>query len=100
MRVKSEFKLVGAKPVTFKVDDGVYDFTHLYVELPLTDGNGVVTSKYDFADSKYYERHLADIELPVQIMADIEIVSTGKVQKTIIHSIEILNKKPKLVEKP
>lgn len=89
MRMKNEFILRGAKPVNTTVDGKLYDSTKIFIDLPLTDGNGNATQEYSFADNTFYHQHLANIELPVPVILDFEIVSTGKGQKTVIHGLEI-----------
>lgn len=90
MRHKAEFTLLGAKPTKFND----YDVTNIYVGLPLSDGNGHSTVQYTFGTSADYDK-LKDLNLPVQVMLDYELVSTGKTQKTIVHGVEIVTKQPK-----
>lgn len=88
MRIKQQFTLRGAKPSKGDYDGRAYDSTKIYLDLPLSDGNGACTIEYSWGTSDNYAK-LENIDLPADVMVDFELMTTGKGQKTIIHDIEV-----------
>lgn len=88
MRIKSDFTLRGAKATNVTMDGRVYDNTKIYVDLPIKDGNGCMTTEYQWGDSSNYTKHLADLTLPCDVEVEFEMVMQGKNQKTIIHDVK------------
>lgn len=89
MRIKSDFILRGAKPTNVTMDGNTYDNTKIYVDLPIKDGNGCITTEYQWGDHTNYEKHLKDVPLPADVEIDFELVMQGKNQRTIIHDVKI-----------
>lgn len=91
MRMKQQFTLSGAKPSKGDFNGTPYDSTKIYLDLPISDGNGTCTIEYSWGTSDNYQK-LANLDLPTDVIVDFELMTTGKGQKTIIHDVEV--KKP------
>ncbi|TWV80176.1 hypothetical protein [Moraxella sp. VT-16-12] len=91
MRMKSDFVLTGAKPFNETIEGKVFDQCKIFLELTLSDGNGKCTVEYVWGDHTNY-KHFENLALPVDVLVDFELVTTGKRQKTIIHDVQV--KKP------
>lgn len=89
MRMKSNFILRGAKPTNRTIEGVSYDSTKIYLDLPLSDGNGSCTVEYVWGDHTNYSKHFENLNLPCDVMVDFELVTTGNRQKTVIHDIQI-----------
>lgn len=87
MRMKNDFVLRGAKPSKGEYEGKPFDSTKIYVDLSLADGNGSCTAEYQWGDSANYEK-LRNLSLPCDVLIDFELVTTGKVQKTVIHDVQ------------
>lgn len=88
MRFKADFTLRGAKPINMNIDGTLYDNTKIYLDLALQDGVGICTSEYTWGDHTNYDK-VKDWALPADVVIELEMVTTGKRQKTIIHDVQL-----------
>lgn len=96
MQFQTQMKIVGAKFSKGTLDNGQhYDSTTLYVEVPLDDskGNacGICTSEFKWGTSDNYKLIEAQ-KLPLTVNATLEIVTSGKLQKTQLVGIKLNDK--------
>lgn len=87
MRTTSDFILSGAKPQNLTVDGQLYNSTKIYLQLPIHDGVGTCTTEYEFGTYENYDQ-FKNLPMPCPVSVDFEIVTTGRRQKTIIHSVK------------
>jgi len=86
-------KIVGAKCSKGVLDNGqAYDSTTLFIEVPLDDskGNacGFCTSEFRWGTSENYKLVEAQ-KMPLTVNATLEIVTSGKMQKTQLIGIKL-----------
>ncbi len=86
MKFTTEIKVAGIKKSKGTLENGnAYDSTKIYVETDLDDSKGTAkgcaTVEYPFGTSAEYEKY-AHLTFPFLASATLEIVTTGKVQKT------------------
>jgi hypothetical protein len=86
MQFQSKVKVLGMKSNKGTMDGGQsYDSTKVYVETPLDDskGNakGYAVAEYTLGLSTEFEKFKA-LAFPFEATATLELVTTGKVQKT------------------
>jgi hypothetical protein len=93
MKFTSTIKVTGMKFSKGKMDNGTeFDSTKVYVETELDSSKesamGTACAEYGLGKAEEYQKykHLADA-LPFMALAEMEIVTNGKTQKTIIHSL-------------
>jgi hypothetical protein len=93
MKFTSTIKVTGMKFSKGKMDNGTeFDSTKVYVETELDSSKesamGTACAEYGLGKAEEYKKykHLAD-SLPFMALAEMEIVTNGKNQKTIIHSL-------------
>jgi hypothetical protein len=91
MKFKSTLKVTGMKYSKGSMDNGTtFDSTKVYVETDLDSSKGsamgTATAEYNLGKSDEYKKyeHLAS-SFPFMAEADMEIVTNGNTQKTIIH---------------
>lgn len=94
MKFTSTIKVTGMKFSKGKMDNGMeFDSTKVYVETELDSSKdtamGSACAEYGLGKSEEYQKykHLAGA-LPFMALAEMEIVTNGKNQKTIIHSLK------------
>ncbi|OEZ65259.1 hypothetical protein JAB5_12590 [Janthinobacterium sp. HH103] len=94
MKFSSTIKVTGMKFSKGKMDNGTeFDSTKVYVETELDTSKdtamGTACAEYGLGKADEYQKykHLADA-LPFMAIADMEIVTNGKTQKTVIHSLK------------
>lgn len=97
MQFQTQMKIVGAKCSKGVLDNGqAYDSTTLFVEVPLDDskGNacGFCTSEFKWGTSDNYKLIEAQ-KLPLTVNATLEIVTSGKLQKTQLVGIKLSESK-------
>lgn len=93
MKFTSTIKVTGMKFSKGKMDNGTeFDSTKVYVETELDSSKesamGTACAEYGLGKAEEYKKykHLVDA-LPFMAIAEMEIVTNGKTQKTIIHSL-------------
>lgn len=96
MQFQTSMKIVGAKCSKGVLDNGqAYDSTTLYAEVPLdsSKGNacGICTSEFRWGTSENYKLIEAQ-KLPITVTATLEIVTSGKLQKTQLVGIKLNEK--------
>jgi hypothetical protein len=94
MKFNSTIKVTGMKFSKGKMDNGTeFDSTKVYVETVLDSSKesamGTACAEYGLGKAEEYQkyRHLAD-SFPFMAVAEMEIVTNGKTQKTVIHSLK------------
>lgn len=94
MKFTSTIKVTGMKYSKGKMDNGTeFDSTKVYVETELDSSKesamGTACAEYGLGKADEYQKykHLAGA-LPFMAVAEMEIVTNGKTQKTIIHSLK------------
>lgn len=96
MQFQTQMKIVGAKCSKGVLDNGqAYDSTTLFVEVPLDASKGtacgICTSEFRWGTSDNYKLIEAQ-KLPVTVSATLEIVTSGKLQKTQLVGIKLNEK--------
>lgn len=93
MKFTSMVKVTGMKFSKGKMDNGTeFDSTKVYVETELDSSKdtamGTACAEYGLGKAEEYQKykHLAGA-FPFMATAEMEIVTNGKTQKTIIHSL-------------
>ena len=97
MQFQTQMKIVGAKCSKGVLDNGqAYDSTTLFIEVPLDDskGNacGYCTSEFRWGTSENYKLVEAQ-KMPLTVNATLEIVTSGKMQKTQLIGIKLPDNK-------
>ena len=94
MKFSSTIKVTGMKFSKGTMDNGqAFDSTKVFVETELDSSKdtamGTACAEYGLGKAEEYQKykHLADA-FPFMATADMEIVTNGKTQKTIIHSLK------------
>lgn len=95
MQFQSNLKILGMKASKGTFEGVSFDSTRVYVEVPLDDskGNakGFASAEYVLGLSTEYEK-FKDLNFPFEAKATLEIVTTGKMQKTQMISLQPLGK--------
>lgn len=91
MRFTTEVQVLGMKASKGTMDNGyAYDSTKAYIATPLDDskGNarGMAAGEYNIGTSDELSRY-EKINFPFAAKAEMEIVSTGKTSKMVVHSL-------------
>lgn len=98
MKMQSVVTVVGMKRSKGEMEGVAYDSTKFYIETSLDDskGNakGIATTEYTMGKSDEYDKY-AHLPFPFVADAEIEIVTTGRVQKIVMHGL-----KPRDMKKP
>jgi hypothetical protein len=94
MKFSSTIKVTGMKYSKGMMDNGQsFDSTKIYVETELDSSKdtamGTATAEYGLGKADEYQKykHLANA-FPFIAVAEMEIVTNGKNQKTVIHSLK------------
>lgn len=94
MKFTSTIKVTGMKYSKGRMDNGQeFDSTKVFVETELDSSKGTAMgtacAEYNLGKADEYQKykHLADA-LPFMATAEMEIVTNGKTQKTVIHSLK------------
>lgn len=93
MQFKNKVKILGAKAVDFKTDDGRhYNHVALYCEVPLdtSQGNacGNACEIFNWQDNQNLVL-LRQHKFPVEADITFEAVTTGKSMKYVVKSVEL-----------
>jgi hypothetical protein len=99
MQFESTVNVLGMKANKGTLDTGqTYDSTKVYIETPLdeTRGNakGFAVAEYTLGKAEEFEK-FKTLTFPFSGIANFEIVTTGKVQRTVIVDL-----RPANVDKP
>lgn len=93
MEFKNQVKILGAKSVDFKTDDGRhYDHVSLFCEIPLdqSQGNAVGNACEVF---NWQDRNnltlLKNHKFPLEAEIVFEVVTTGKTMKYVVKSVNL-----------
>lgn len=88
MKFKTQIKIMGAKAFDGSVDGTQHDFTKLFVETALSENAGVgfATVEYKWGRAENFDT-IKNMSFPFEATAEMEIVTTGSRQSTIIRSI-------------
>lgn len=97
MQFQTNLKIVGAKFAVGVLDNGqAYDSTTLFAEVSLDSSKGsacgVSTSEFKWGKSDNYKLIEAQ-KLPIEVVATMEIVTNGKMQKTQLIDIKLASGK-------
>lgn len=94
MKFTSTIKVTGMKFSKGTMDNGqAFDSTKVFVETELDSSKdtamGTACAEYGLGKAEEYQKykHLADA-FPFMAVAEMEIVTNGKTQKTVIHSLK------------
>lgn len=91
MKFTSDVKVVGMKGSKGEFEGTRYDSTKVYVETSLDESKGtakgVSTVEYSFGTAEEFEK-FKHLPFPFMAAADMEIVTTGKAQKTVMLGLK------------
>lgn len=99
MRFETKLTIVGMKRSKGQLDNGTaYDSTKVFALIGMDDrkgdARGQSVADYNIGDSGEFEK-FADVPLPFDAVADVEIVTTGKTQRTVVHALRPVAAAPK-----
>ena len=99
MQFESKVNVLGMKANKGTLDSGqAYESTKVYIETPLDEsrGNarGYAVAEYTLGKAEEFEKYKI-LPFPFEGIANFEIVTTGKVQRTVIVDL-----RPANVDKP
>lgn len=88
MKFTTEATITGAKSYNNTIDGVAHNFTKLFVLTDLSDQSGVgkATVEYKWGSSENIKK-IQDLDFPVNAKIQMEIVTTGSRQTTIIHEV-------------
>lgn len=91
MRFTTDVQVLGLKSSKGSMDNGqTYDSTKAYIVTPLDTSKGtakgMAAGEYNIGTSEEFAKY-EKLPYPFMAKADMEIVSNGKGQKTIVHSL-------------
>lgn len=92
MKFQSEMTIVGMKANKGTLDNGqAYDSTKVFAltDLDLSKGNAVgqATAEYNIGTSDELAK-FKHLPFPFRAVAECEVVTNGKTQKTVVHAIK------------
>jgi len=89
MRFKTTVKVLGMKKSVGEYEGTKYDNTRIFIEQALDsskgDAVGVAMERYEIGTSTSFDR-FSKLPFPHEAELEMEIVTTGKVSKTVVHS--------------
>lgn len=94
MKFTANIRVQGLKASKGQLENGTpYDSTKVYVETDLDDskgmGVGTATAEYAYGTSEnFHEFKRSGVQCPFDAQAELEVVTNGKTQKTVILSIK------------
>jgi len=93
MRFKTTVKVIGMKKSVGEFEGTKYDNTRIFVEQALDstkgDAVGCAVERYEIGTSTAFEQY-SKLNFPHQAELEMEIVTTGKVSKTVVRSYQPL----------
>ncbi|MEC5386738.1 hypothetical protein VVD49_13470 [Uliginosibacterium sp. H3] len=91
MKFQSQVKVLGMKSSSGEFEGVKYDATKVYVETALDSSKGMASGfgclEYSMGNSTEYAKY-KHLEFPFMGMAEMEIITSGKQQKTVMHSVK------------
>lgn len=91
MKFNSDVTVVGMKGSKGEFEGTKYDSTKVYVETSLDESKGtakgVSTVEYSFGSAEEFEK-FKHLNFPFVAVAEMEIVTTGKAQKTVMLGLK------------
>lgn len=92
MKFQSRLVVLGMKASKGTLDNGTgFDSTKVYVQTALDDskgmGKGFATAEYNFGTSEEFHKYKHN-PFPLECDAQLEIVTNGKTQKTVINALK------------
>jgi hypothetical protein len=92
MKFTSRVTVTGIKGSKGQLENGnPYDSTKIYVKTDLDDSKnmakGTATAEYTFGTTDEYHKY-KHLPFPIECDAELEIVTNGKAQKTVILSLK------------
>lgn len=91
MRFKTQVQVLGMKSSKGSMDNGqTFDSCKAYIVTPLDTSKGtakgVAAGEFNIGKSDLFAKY-EKLPFPFQAEADMEIVSNGKVSKTVVHEL-------------
>lgn len=91
MRFKSDVKVLGMKSSKGQMENGTsFDSTKVYTETALDDSKGTAkgyaVAEFTLGTSVEFDKY-KHLPFPFEASAELEIVTNGKTQKTVMHSL-------------
>lgn len=91
MRFTNRVVVMGMKGVDVEIDGQRFDSTKAYLQTPFDEskGNakGFATSEYSFGKSDEFKKY-SHLPFPFEADAEMEMVTSGKVSKVVLHSLK------------
>lgn len=91
MKLQTEITVVGMKSSKGEFEGKAFDSTKVYamIDLDASKGNakGQAVAEYTFGDSTKFDEY-KHLPFPFKAVADVEMVSNGKTQKTVVVGIK------------
>ncbi|KGW49678.1 MULTISPECIES: hypothetical protein [Burkholderiaceae] len=92
MRFTSNVKVTGMKASKGQMENGTsFDSTKVYTETPLDDSKGTAkgfaVAEFTLGTSAEFDKY-KHLPFPFEAAADLELVTNGKTQKTVMHSLK------------
>jgi len=87
MKFQSEVTVTGMKPSKGDFEGTLYDSTKVYIEMELSPGKGSASVEYSFGKSDEFAKY-QHLPFPFVAVADMEIVTSGKTQKTVLTALK------------
>ena len=99
MQFTTRLTVVGLKRSKGTLDNGQeYDSTKAFVLTNMDarkgDARGQAVAEYNLGTSAEFEK-FAHVPLPFEADADVELVTNGKTQKTVVHALRPVSAAPK-----
>ena len=96
MRFQTQVKVMGIKFFNDEIEGKLINQTTIYVETALDDSRGsakgFAVSEYKYPDSSLFES-IKHLNYPLDAQLDLEIVTSGKLQKTVLRGMKPLTQK-------
>ncbi|WP_336162849.1 hypothetical protein [Acinetobacter ursingii] len=91
MKFTTDAVITGAKSYNNVVDGVQHNFTKIFVMTDLSNASGVgsATVEYKWGTSDNIKK-IQDAAFPIQAKVDMEIVTNGNKQVTVVHDVKIV----------
>lgn len=91
MKFTTDAVITGAKSYNNAVDGVQHNFTKIFVMTDLSNESGVgsATVEYKWGTSENIKK-IQDATFPIQAKVDMEIVTNGNKQMTVVHDVKIV----------
>ncbi|NMG45550.1 hypothetical protein GPA22_17690 [Aromatoleum toluvorans] len=91
MKFNNRVKVTGMKAVDVEMEGQRYDSTKVFLEIPLDDSKGTAkgfaTAEYSFGKHDEFDKY-KHLPFPFEAEAEMEMVTSGKVSKVVLHAIK------------